>query len=101
MHIQCIILSEEKEFVWNKEKNRVLKKGRGISFKKLIDSMDNGGLLDIIDNKNQEKYPGQRFFIVDFKNYAYYLPFVESERQIFLKTAFPNRKANQKYLKQQ
>jgi hypothetical protein len=57
--------------------------------------------LDIIEHPNQEKYKGQRIFIVNINNYACLVPFVESEREIFLKTIIPSRKATKKYLRGQ
>ena len=34
---------------------------------------------------------GQRIFIVNIQDYAYLVPFVETEREIFLKTIIPNQ----------
>jgi hypothetical protein len=36
--------------------------------------------------------------IIEFKNYAFLVPFVESDDEIFLKTIIPSRKATRKYL---
>jgi len=55
-------------------------------------------LLDIVERPNQEGYGGQRIFIVNIREYAYLVPFVETEREIFLKTIIPSRKATRKYL---
>ncbi|GAB4544588.1 MAG: hypothetical protein Kow0063_38330 [Anaerolineae bacterium] len=55
-------------------------------------------ILDIVEHPNQEKYKGQRIFIVNVNHYAYLVPFVESEKEIFLKTIIPSRKATKKYL---
>jgi len=38
--------------------------------------------------------------IVEYKNYAFMVPFVESDNEIFLKTIIPSRKATKKYLNQ-
>jgi hypothetical protein len=54
--------------------------------------------LDIVQHPNQEKYKGQKIFIINIDNYAYLVPFVESEQEIFLKTTIPSRKATKKYL---
>jgi len=35
---------------------------------------------------------------LDIGNYAYLVPFVETESEIFLKTIIPSRKATRKYL---
>jgi len=57
-------------------------------------------LLDVLEHPNQERYPGQRIFIVNIDDYAYLVPFVESETEVFLKTIIPSRKATNIYLRQ-
>ena len=37
-------------------------------------------------------------FIIKIDDYAYIIPFVENENEIFLKIIYPSRKATQKYL---
>jgi uncharacterized DUF497 family protein len=87
-----------KYFTWNNDKNQWLKAERGVSFEEVVFNIDRGNLLDIIKHANQEKYRGQRVFIVQMNDYAYLVPFVEDEREIFLKTIIPSRKATKKYL---
>jgi hypothetical protein len=36
--------------------------------------------------------------VIGIDNYAYLVPYVENEEEIFLKTIIPSRKATQKYL---
>lgn len=88
-----------KLFEWNSEKNVQLKEERGISFEDVIFFIDRGDVLDIVPHPRQSKYPGQMMFIVNIENYAYLVPFMESEEAIFLKTIIPSRKATRKYLK--
>ena len=38
-------------------------------------------------------------FVVQVDEYAYLVPFVEDEREVFLKTIIPSRRATKKYLK--
>ncbi|MHB8280998.1 MAG: toxin, partial [Candidatus Humimicrobiaceae bacterium] len=57
-----------------------------------------GKLLAIVSNPNQEKYVGQKIYIIEIDNYAYLVPFVETKNEIFLKTIIPSRKAAKKYL---
>jgi hypothetical protein len=87
-----------KPFDWSEEKNAVLKKLRGITFDEIVFHITHGGLMDIIEHPNQRLYEGQRLFIVRVGNYAYLVPFVESENAVFLKTIIPNRKATLKYI---
>jgi len=85
-------------FAWNHEKNAQLIKEREISFERVIYHIEREGLLDIIKHPNSAKYPNQRIFIVNIDNYAYLVPFVENDKEIFLKTIIPSRKATRKYI---
>ena len=87
-----------KYFSWNDEKNERLKKERDMSFEEVVFHIEHGGLLDIVEHPKQEKYEGQRMFIVNIDDYAYLVPFIESEEEVFLKTIIPSRKATKKYL---
>ena len=87
-----------KYFSWNNEKNQLLKAERNISFEEVVFHIEKKQVLDIVEHPNQEKYKGQKMFIINIHNYAYLVPFVESEEGIFLKTIIPSRKATKKYL---
>ncbi len=87
-----------KVYVWNEEKNQRLKSERGVSFEEIIVHLAIGDLLDIVEHPHPEKYQGQHIFIVKMRDYAWLVPFVESEDKIFLKTIIPSRKATKKYL---
>lgn len=84
---------------WNSEKNELLKKKRGISFEIMAFQIEAENILDIIDHPNQDKYPGQKIFVIEFEEYAYFVPFAENDDEIFLKTIIPSRKATKDYLK--
>lgn len=86
-------------FNWNKDKGKELKEKKGIGFKEAAYLIENGGVLRVIDNPNQAKYSGQKMFIIKDRDYAWLVPFVEDDKQIFLKTIIPSRKATKKYLK--
>ena len=87
-----------RHFVWNSEENSQLIRERGISFERVIFHIERDEILDIVKHPNPSKYPNQRMFILDIGNYAYLVPFVETETEIFLKTIIPSRKATRKYL---
>ena len=89
-----------KYFSWNNEKNQKLKQERGVSFEAVLFHIERGDLLDVLEYSNQERYPGQRIFVVNIDDYAYLVPFVESEAGVFLKTIIPSRKATNIYLRQ-
>ncbi len=87
-----------KRFNWNSEKNEQLRTNRGISFEDILFHIENGDVLDILQHPNQEKYGGQRIFVVEVNEYVHLVPFVEDETEVFLKTIIPSRKATKKYL---
>jgi uncharacterized DUF497 family protein len=84
---------------WNYDKKRQLKAERGVSFEEVVFCIERGQLLDIVEDPNQERYGGQRIFIVEIRQYTYLVPFVETEREVFLKTIIPSRKATRDYLR--
>lgn len=71
---------------------------RGISFEDVVFCLQSGGLLDDVTHPNTEKYPHQRVLVVAIEEYAYLIPYVEDEQEIFLKTVIPSRKATNQYL---
>ena len=85
-------------FAWNPEKNEELIKERDISFERVMQHVQNDRVLDVIKHPKASKYPYQRMFILDIDNYAYLVPFVENDSEIFLKTIIPSRKATRKCL---
>jgi len=87
-----------KHFAWDSEKNDTLQRERHISFEFIVSLIEEGKLLDIVEHPNQNKYAGQKMFVVNVRNYAYLVPFVESAQRVFLKTIIPSRKATKKYL---
>jgi len=87
-----------KFYNWDPAKNDKLKRERQISFEEVIFHIQNGDEVDIFDHPNQERYPGQKISVVIIDKYAYLVPYVETETEIFLKTIIPSRKATKKYL---
>jgi uncharacterized DUF497 family protein len=83
---------------WNTDKSLALKESRGVSFEDVIFNLEKGDLLDDYQHPNQQTYPGQRIMVVGINNYAYIVPYVENEDEIFLKTIIPSRRATEKYL---
>ena len=87
-----------KLFEWDNEKNEWLKQKRGISFEDVLFCLSNECLLDIIVHPNKKRYPHQKMFIINIDDYAFLVPFIETEDVIFLKTIIPSRKATRKYI---
>lgn len=86
-------------FSWNEEKDELLKSERQVSFEDIVFYIEKGFLLDVLEQPNQEKYKGQKIFVVQIDDYIYLVPFIENDHEIFLKTIIPSRKATRKYLK--
>jgi len=82
---------------WNEEKNQLLKLQRDISFEDILERLENGELIAKMVHPNHKKYPNQEIFIVNIKEYIYYVPFVENDEEVFLKTIIPSRKLNRIY----
>ena len=87
-----------KHYVWGPEKNERLKIERGVSFEDVVFHINAGDEVDLFQHPNQERYPGQQISVVLIEGYAYLVPFVESEHEIFLKTIIPSRKASKSYV---
>ncbi|MBI2039647.1 BrnT family toxin [Candidatus Microgenomates bacterium] len=87
-----------KYFDWDQEKSALLKALREISFEDVQTAIEEGRVLDDFEHPNKKRYPNQRILVVEIDDYAYYVPYVEDEEKIFLKTIFPSRKATKKYL---
>ena len=88
-----------KYFSWNEEKNELLLAERDISFEDIVLYIAKGFLLDVLEHPNPEKYPRQKIFVVQVEEYVYLVPFVEDEKEIFLKTIIPSRKATKRYVR--
>jgi hypothetical protein len=87
-----------KHINWNTEKSRSLKESRGICFEDPVFHIEYGDVLDDYLHPNQEKYAGQRVMVIEIDKYAYLVPYVENEEELFLKTIIPSRKATERYL---
>ncbi len=84
---------------WNTEKNILLKKERGFSFEQIVLHIESGDLLDIIAHPNKDKFAHQQILIVKIEDYVISVPFVENDKERFLKTIIPSRKLTKQYLK--
>jgi uncharacterized DUF497 family protein len=87
-----------KHFAWNPEKNELLNRERGISFEDVVFHIEAGDEIGLFEHPNQKRYPGQKISVVLIEGYAWLVPYVESEREIFLKTIIPSRKATKQHI---
>ena len=79
---------------WNSEKNELLKRERGISFEEIAYLIESGQVIGIEENPGR---PNQKIYVLEIENYAFIVPFVENDKELFLKTAFPSRKYTKRY----
>jgi len=84
---------------WNRDKNESLKEERDISFEEISEAITSKKILDAFDHPNQKKYPKQRVFVVEIRDYAYFVAYVEDDKKIFLKTIYPDHQLTKKYLR--
>ena len=87
-----------KIYNWNSDKNQELILDRNMSFEEAVFHIEQGGLLDDVVHPNSSDYPNQRIFIIRIGDYVYLVPYVESEKEVFLKTIIPSRKFTKEYL---
>jgi len=76
---------------WNLDKAKKLKDLRNIELEYIATLIAENKYFGVADVKNR---PGQKMFILDYDNYVICVPFVETANEIFIKTAFRNRKLN-------
>lgn len=81
-----------KNIRWDRSKNEKLKGDRDVSFEMVLVAMTQGNILD------DYIHPNQRLLVVKIREYAYLVPYVETDREIFLKTIIPSREATKQYL---
>ena len=88
------------EYVWENAKDERLRQERRISFDDVKYLLTSEDLLDDILNPNQERYPGQRLYIVRINNGAWVVPYRQTGSYVFLYTAYPSEKFTRIYRSQ-
>ena len=88
-----------KVFRWDNEKNELLRNNRGVCFEQVVILMERADVLETVEHPNQNKYPGQKIATVMIDDYAYLVPYVQKNDEIFLKTIIPSRKATNKFMR--
>ncbi len=79
---------------WNIEKNEILKRERGISFEEIACLIESGQIVTVEKNQGRSN---QSIYILNIENYAFVVPFIETENEISLKTVFPSRKYTKRF----
>ncbi len=90
----------KKAIKWNLEKARLLKGDKdrgGVSFEECVVAIESGKVLDNIKNPSSN-HPNQGMYILNIDDYAYSVPYVVNEDEIFLKTVYPSRRFTALYM---
>lgn len=88
-----------KRVTWNTKKAKALKADKtrnNVGFEDCLTAIEEKRILAKLPNPN---YPNQILYVLEIDDYAYVVPFLESDDEIFLKTVFPSRKYTAIYLK--
>jgi len=86
-------------FRYSEAKNDALIEQRGIGFDEIIDEIDKGSIMGIVEHANKSKYPNQKIIHVLYMQKIYCVPYAqEPDGVFFLKTLYPSRKATKYYL---
>lgn len=84
---------------WNEDKNKLVKKLRGVSFNQIVDAINANKTILVFPHPNPKKYPKQKMMVVNINNYAYCVPFIANGKHMFLKTIYASRKYTKQYIK--
>lgn len=82
---------------WNEEKNQLLIIQRKLSFDMVLEKIENKEIPARKSHTDTKKYPHQFIFVVELEGYICYVPFVENNDEIFLKTIIPSRKLEKEF----
>ena len=63
-------------------------------FEEIAYLIESGQIIGIEENPGRSN---QKIYVLEIENYVFIVLFVENDKEIFLKTAFPNRKYTKKY----
>ncbi len=85
-------------FSWSEDKSHWLSRERGVTFVDVVVAIRNRRLA-LIDNPNQDEYPGQCLFIVEISDYGWAVPASKTAEGWFLHTAYPSRAMTLRYFR--
>lgn len=80
------------------EKNNLLRSTRWFWFEDMVECMAQWWLLAIAPHHKPEKYPNQKKFIIHYREYIYYVPFIKEWDVYVLKTIIPSRKLTKEFI---
>ena len=82
----------------NPEKNIELMLERGVSFEEILSSLEQGGLLTVLDHPNRWTYPNQQIWVAKLRDYAHLVSLARPKDKLFSKTIMPSRAATKLHL---
>lgn len=88
---------EQEEYIYDPDKSALLKQTRGIGFEEILDYLESGALVDVLDHPNQLLHAGQKIYELDIDGYIVVVPFMEQDGRKRLITIYPSRKATRKH----
>jgi hypothetical protein len=83
-------------YEYSEEKNQKLRDTRQVGFEQVIEEIESGRMIRMINHPNQARYPGQVVIVVAIGEYACAVPAIVRGEYVFLKTIYPSRKLNKK-----
>ncbi len=86
-----------KHIRWNFEKAERLKHERGLEFERIAILIEENQYIAVAAVPSRSE---QEMFVLYYDEYIVCVPFVENEEEIFLKTAYKNRKLNKRNKKE-
>lgn len=89
------------KYLWNEEKNKLLKETRGIGFEEVVQTLKSSANTISIPHPNLQRFKKQNIYIVIINNYTYAIPYVKEKQNVFLKTIYPSRKYQKQYNKKE
>ncbi|VAW33109.1 hypothetical protein MNBD_DELTA03-1227 [hydrothermal vent metagenome] len=82
--------------IWDDEKDLKLQVERNISFSQISEIILKKEYIDLLENPSRSN---QQIFVVKLNDYIHCVPFlIDDDSNIVLKTAYPSRKLNKKYM---
>jgi uncharacterized DUF497 family protein len=83
------------DITWDPQKERKLRKERGIDIREIADLIVDGKYTALLENPSR---PSQFIFVLLYRGYTHVVPFViAKDETIVLKTVFASRKFHQLY----
>jgi len=70
---------------------------RKLNFEMVLEKMEKQEILARKSHPDTKRYPHQFIFILELEGYICYVPFVENDDEIFLKTIIPSRKLEKEF----